>query len=105
MPEPGSQEWFDRVSTLQTEEILQPETYWYMSFADEKEDKFNGACVVKARGVLDAIQTAHRLGINPGGQVLAMEVPADVCPPPPACVGVLMRTEEEVERLCTPEGV
>lgn len=49
-------------------------TWWYLSFADEK---FNGACIVEGTDFLDAVQEAHRLKINPGGQVVGNPIPED----------------------------
>ncbi len=48
--------------------------WWYLSFAGPKG--FLGACIVKAFGPMDAVGTAHKLGINPGGEVLMMKVEA-----------------------------
>lgn len=47
-------------------------TWWYLSFADEK---FNGGCIVEASGMIDAVKEAHRLKINPGGQVAGHPIP------------------------------
>lgn len=41
--------------------------YFYLSFAGE--EGFRGGCVVEADDFLSAISEAHRLGINPHGQV------------------------------------
>jgi hypothetical protein len=57
-----------------SEESKQPLCWWYLSFAD---DEFLGACVVEGRGILSAVEQAHALGINPGGQVLAVKVHRD----------------------------
>ena len=43
--------------------------WWYLSFAD---DGFRGACVVKATDFITAVSEAHRLKINPGGQVIGL---------------------------------
>ncbi len=42
---------------------------WYLSFASKK---FLGAAFVEADTMMEAIGKAHALGINPGGEVLAM---------------------------------
>ena len=47
--------------------------WFYLSFASE--DSFLGACVVRAESVAGAITKSHLLGINPGGEVLAIESP------------------------------
>jgi len=49
-------------------------TWWYLSFADEA---FNGACIVEADGMVEAVKEAHRLRINPGGQVRGNPIPED----------------------------
>lgn len=47
-------------------------TWWYLSFADEK---FKGACIVEATDLIDAVKEAHRLRVNPGGEVLGHPIP------------------------------
>lgn len=48
---------------------------WYLSFVDE--GGFKGACVVAGVDLSDALRTAWKLGINPGGAVMAIPVPED----------------------------
>lgn len=48
---------------------------WYLSFAGE--GGFRGACVVDGEDIVGAVKEAHRLGINPGGQVLGIVVPLE----------------------------
>lgn len=48
-------------------------SFWYLSFV--KDGHFSGACVVQGDELADAIRTAWRLEINPGGEVLG--VPLD----------------------------
>jgi hypothetical protein len=47
--------------------------WWWLSFADG--DGFLGAALVAARDFVDAVDVTHRLGINPGGEVLGTEMP------------------------------
>jgi hypothetical protein len=47
----------------------------YLSFADDERGGFLGAAVIEARGMLDALTTANALGINPGGEVLTIDMP------------------------------
>ena len=50
--------------------------YW-LSFADAdlpKGSQFLGACVVVARDAIKAVQKAHKLKINPGGEVAIVEM-------------------------------
>lgn len=59
--------------SLLAAEANEPLGWWYLSFVGEHA--FLGACIVQARGMTSAIQVAHALGINPGGEVGAMHVP------------------------------
>jgi hypothetical protein len=55
-----------------------PRRAYWLSFAAET---FLGGCLVD--GVVnpaDAIEQSHRLGINPGGEVLMAEIPLDKIP-------------------------
>lgn len=45
---------------------------WYLSFADD--EGFRGAVVVLGRDLVDAVERSHILGINPGGQVLGVNI-------------------------------
>ena len=51
--------------------MTQATRWWYLSFADEE---FKGAVFVRATGMLDAVREAHVLGINPGGEVIGIEI-------------------------------
>jgi hypothetical protein len=76
----GSREWFARVKKLEQEELEGGQTaWWWLSFVDETG--FLGVCYVLAFGMLTAIKEAHRLGINPGGEVQASSIPLDQKPP------------------------
>ena len=48
---------------------------FWLSFADDNASL--GAAVVEANSVADALSQASRRGINPGGEVAAVEVPAE----------------------------
>lgn len=53
---------------------------FWLSFADgnlPKGTQFLGACIVCADTFLDAVSKAHRLGINPGGEVIGHKIPSD----------------------------
>lgn len=55
--------------------------YW-LSFADAslpKGSQFLGAVIVEAASLIAAVQEAHRLGINPGGEVAGYPIPDRVC--------------------------
>jgi len=50
---------------------------WWLSFADE--DGFKGVVILEAYGFGDALNISHAKGLNPGGEVQAMQVdPADI---------------------------
>jgi hypothetical protein len=53
-------------------------TYFWLSFVDDtrpKGEQFLGGCAVEADSVEQAIRRAWALGINPGGEVAAVQVP------------------------------
>lgn len=75
MIEPGSPEWKSRVAAMAAAEMQAPETLFYLSFAGD--EGFRGAVVTRANGPTTALIKVHRLGINPGGQALTIELPAD----------------------------
>jgi hypothetical protein len=63
-----------RIADLKRQEIEAGDLrLWYLSFAD---GAFRGAVIVRAFGITDAVEQAHQRGINPGGAVAAMPVPA-----------------------------
>jgi hypothetical protein len=74
MPTPGSPEWHAKVAAMRAAEALEPEQWFYLSFVDDVDGRkqFLGACVVRARGHTTAIDRAHSLGINPGGEVMSL---------------------------------
>ena len=71
----NQQQFRERVQTLITEEMSQPEGWFYLSFVDDTG--FLGIIVVKAHGPTTALKRAHELQINPGGQVMAVRLPDD----------------------------
>jgi hypothetical protein len=74
--------------------------WWWLSFADgnlPKGTQFLGAAVVEACGMAGAAFEAHRLGINPGGEVLGIEIPDKGVPPESHRNRLLSR--EEVEAM------
>ena len=54
-------------------------TFW-LSFSGEK---FLGVAVIDAKTATAAIQKSHRLGINPGGEVMVIEMPPAEAKPYP----------------------
>lgn len=65
-------------------------TRWYLSFAG---DTFLGACIVEAKGFIDAVTESHRLKISPGGQVRGHPVPEDVVLEPRWCNRLLTKAD------------
>lgn len=54
--------------------------YFWLSFCDEDKpagEHFLGVAILQAHDVIEAVSTAHRLKINPGGQVASWELPVD----------------------------
>lgn len=72
------------------------ERWWYLSFADEAG--WLGGTVVKARGMAFATMEAHRLGVNPGGEVRGWEGRPGLCDPPPE-LRRLVTDKAELDRL------
>lgn len=75
MFKPGSPEWKARIARMLADEEGQPMRWWFLSFA--APGKSLGAVLVEARGPTSALRLTHRLGINPGGQVMTSEVLAE----------------------------
>jgi hypothetical protein len=46
---------------------------WWLDFVDE--GKLLGAAVVRADTIIEAVQESWRLELNPGGTVIAMDIP------------------------------
>ena len=64
----------DGISEVLYEEIQCGKSqWWYLSFADDSG--FLGGCIVNALGPTDAVLQAHKMGINPGGEVLSILIP------------------------------
>lgn len=69
---------------LREEREANPLTWWYLSFADDslpKGSQFLGVVIIQAHGLGDAASQAHMRGINPGGEVLGVDIPTDKVPP------------------------
>jgi hypothetical protein len=68
--------------------------HWWLSFCHgdrPKGDQFVGACIVEGQDIAAAVGEAWRLGCNPGGQVLAVQLPWRTIP---SLVGRLIGKEE-----------
>ena len=87
-----------RTKQLLAAESREPEQFFYLSFAEPKPPHgrgFLGACIVRAYGILTAVDRAWNLGINPGGEVLCM--PVSHCNP--ELLDRLL-TRKEAEEFC-----
>ena len=61
--------------------------WWWLSFCDPdlpEGQAFSGVVLVQAPDFLEAVRFAHRLGINPGGEVAGWKYPPEDPPPPEA---------------------
>jgi hypothetical protein len=54
---------------------LEPRLLYFTDPDAPAGQRFLGACIVEAPGFISAIDKAHRLGINPGGAVVAYDTP------------------------------
>lgn len=68
-------EFAKRTEEVFAQESLEPMRWFYLSFAGD--EGFRGACIIEARGILGAVSRCNVLGINPGGEVMAIPVPED----------------------------
>jgi hypothetical protein len=71
---------------------------WWLSFCDGKRpvgSQFLGACVVSGCCMVDAVQTAHLNGVNPGGEVMGHPIePLFASRVQSKWVGVLLSRED-----------
>jgi len=75
-----------------------PARWFYLSFADDERGGFLGGIYIEANGPLTASRRAHMLSINPGGQVLTVEMPSGYPLPPPEYRERLL-TKAEIQAL------
>jgi hypothetical protein len=86
-------EFTKRTAEVLAQESLEPTQWFYLSFAGE--EGFRGACIVEANGILSAVLHCNILGINPGGEVMAIPVPEDqVKDIPEGATNVLLSKEK-----------
>src|ERR1044071_9288221 len=67
-----------------------PASWWWLSFANT--ERFLGVVVIQAHGPVHAIERARNLGINPGGEVHASQLPG--FNPPAAYIDRLLSKAE-----------
>lgn len=75
---------------------MSPPWQW-VSFAGD--EGFRGIAIVRAHDVAEAALIAMLLGINPGGEVLALEVPPEYGPPPAEWDHKLITDKERINDL------
>lgn len=71
--------------------------YW-LSFADPARPKgtqFLGVVILRGESFGDAFLRSHLLGLNPGGEIVGVEIPADRVPPARYRMRLLSREEAE----------
>lgn len=78
-----------------------PIPYLWMSYADD--NGFRGVVIVRARDIVEGVIIAHRLQINPGGQVRAHHCPEDFHVPETAVGRLLDR--QDLQRLFPEAGI
>lgn len=62
---------------LETRERYASKRRWWLSFCDPskpKGKKFIGVAIVEAHSIIHAMELAHDLGINPGGEIFSYVV-------------------------------
>jgi hypothetical protein len=62
-------------------------------------DRCVGACVVEADDFVGAIEEAWRLGINPGGEVAGLPIPADKYSKFPESMRTRLLTRDEAKAI------
>jgi hypothetical protein len=92
----SDKEFRARAAELLRQELKEPERWWYLSFADP--GKFNGAIIIQAHGMTDALTKINWLGINPGGQVQAIPFRPEVAIPEEKWRNRLL-TREELDQI------
>jgi hypothetical protein len=73
---------------------------WWLSFAGD--EGFRGVALVEGETMVDAVKEAHRLRINPGGEVMGVAAPPHLFVPHEWRNRLLTKSEcEELDRLLT----
>lgn len=98
MPKPGSKAWRKSVAKMLIDELEQPMRWHYCSFAN---DKFLGALFIEGCGITDISIKTWMLGINPGGEMMCIELPKDANIPTEQYRNRLL-TRKELEEAAGP---
>jgi hypothetical protein len=88
-----------RKRELIDQERKNPAGWWYLSFADEQPRGFLGAVIVQGQGMITAIDRAHRLRINPGGQVAAWAIDAEAVAKIPVEARERLLSKADLDRI------
>ena len=75
---------------------------WWLSFCDgdrPEGQQFLGVSVVDGFNLASAAANAHRLGCNPGGEVMGIEAPEDMIHMVPESYRNRLLTRSEAEEL------
>lgn len=89
-----------RTDALLHEESKLPERWMYFSFSKDKEDGgFQGAIIIKTKGIVHARMWMARQGINPKGEMLGAPYPESRMIPSEEYRNRLL-TKKELELAC-----
>lgn len=83
-----------------------PEPWWWLSFADNslsEGEQFLGGLFLRGPSLPAVLTESHVRGLNPGGEVQATKLPAEVQVPPKWADRLLSREEiTEMDQEMTP---
>ena len=71
-------EIIQRYLQMQAEEAKNPLSQWWLSFCDPdlpEGSQFLGAVCIDAHGLADATHRVTVAGLNPGGEIMAVQIP------------------------------
>lgn len=86
----------DNIKKMLETEANQPPRWFYLSFSEEH---FLGGVFIEAKGLAHALAETHAIGINPGGEVLSMEISREKMNLVPSSMRNRILTREEVEGI------
>lgn len=86
----GNSIFSSRLLDAMQQELLKPERWHYFSFADTE---FRGGVFMLSRGFVTGLIKINDLGINPGGEVIAWDVPDEHMAPESYRNRLLIRAE------------
>jgi hypothetical protein len=89
-------EFRERIDTVLRGEMDSPMQWHYVSFADKV---FHGVVIIQAHGITDALTKCNILGINPGGQVMAVPMPDEIIAQVPEADRTRLLSKEDVKRM------